>query len=51
MTVTGVSPCSTSTMVIDAIKYTLLMKSSDIEMMMFDPGVTLIWSTYLLEKR
>ena len=51
MTVTGVSPCSTSTMVIDTIKYILLMKSSDIEMMRFDPGDTSIWSTHLLEER
>ena len=51
MTVTGVSPCLTSTMVIDTIEYALLMKSSDIEMMTFDLGVTSIWSTHLLEKR
>ena len=42
MTVTGVLPCSTSTMVIDAIEYALLMKSSDVEMMTFDPGIALI---------
>ena len=36
MTVTGVSPCSTSIVVINAIEYTLLMKSSDIESMTFD---------------
>ena len=51
MTVTGDLPCSTSTMVINAIEYTLLMKSSNVEMMMFNLGVTSIWSTHLLEKR
>ena len=51
MTVTGVLPCSISTMVIDAIEYTLLMKSSNVEMMTFDPRITLIWLTHLLEKR
>ena len=51
MTVTGVSPCSTSTTVIDAIEYTLLMKNSDVKMMMFDLGVALIWLTHLPEKR
>ena len=51
MTVTGVSPCLTSTMVIDVIEYALLMKSSNVEMMMFDLEITSIWSTHLPEKR
>ena len=51
MTVTGVSPCSTSTMVINAIEYALLMKNSDFEMMTFNPGGTSIWLTHLPEKR
>ena len=42
MTVTGVLPCWTSTMVIDSIKYTLLMMNCDARMMMFDLGIILI---------
>ena len=51
MTVTGVSPCLTSTTVIDTIKYALLMKNSDVEMMTFVLGVASIWLTHLPEKR
>ena len=51
MTVTGAFPCLASTMDIDAIKFISLIKSSDVKLMMFDQGVTSIWSTHLLEKR